>query len=204
LRLPKTTEADDAFLGRAVRAGLALPVLFALVYGGCAWLTSRRADVSSFTFACEKHLPVVRWMLIPYLSLDGLFLAAVFLCRDAAELRVLVRRVVMAILVAGAGFLVWPMRVESPRLTTSGPWEWAYRVMWRIDPSYNAFPSLHVAIAVVLWISFASRVGRGLQVIVHAIFTLVVLSTLLTHQHQMIDVAGGAALGIACARVFRA
>ena len=91
-----------------VSAGLSL--LFLFVYGGCLWITVQRSDVGVFYFEWERAIPFVPFMILPYLSIDLFFVLAPFLFPNERELKLYARRVAMAILPAGIGFLLWPLR----------------------------------------------------------------------------------------------
>src|SRR6185503_19945901 len=65
---------------KAAAASLSLSVLFVAVYGATAWLTSLRDDVGTWSFEWERRLPLVPWLIVPYMSLELFFVAAPFLC----------------------------------------------------------------------------------------------------------------------------
>ena len=74
------------------------------------WITARRHDVGVFYFAWERAIPF--GLYDSPLSLDRFFfVAAPFSFREKAGLRLFVRRVVAAILVAGLFFLLLPLRL---------------------------------------------------------------------------------------------
>jgi hypothetical protein len=183
-------------------AALLLPPLILTAYALSGWLASGPAgQASPLSFRWEqRHVPLVPWMIVPYLSLHALLVCAFFLCRDVAELRRLVRGLLLATFVACACFVLWPMTMAFDRDTAPvGMLGEACRLLWRVDVPHNRLPSLHVAVAVQLWPLFARR-ARGAAVTrtpVHAWFGLVIASTLLTWQHHVADVAAGALLGAA-------
>jgi hypothetical protein len=92
----------------AVSAGSS--ILFLIVYGGCNWITSHRANVGTFYFDWERAIPFVPFFILPYMSIDLFFPAAPYLCRSDRELSVCAKRIATAILVAGMCFLIWPLR----------------------------------------------------------------------------------------------
>ena len=66
------------------------------------------------------------------------------------------------------------------------------------DLPYNLCPSLHIALRTILAEMYA-RHTRGLwNLASHVWFSLVGFSTLLTHQHHVVDVAGGFLLAAVC------
>ena len=115
---------------------LALSLLFVTIYGLAGWLTSLRADVGTWVFNWERSLPFVSWLIVPYMSLDLFFVTAPFLCTERTELRVFSRRMTTAILVAGAAFVLMPLRFAFP---TPVPTDWTASIFGvlhgLIDPS---------------------------------------------------------------------
>lgn len=187
-------------VSRPTRAltSLYLSVLFSAVYGATNWLTSLRADVGTWYFDWERNLPFVPWLIVPYMSIDLFYAAAPFLCADLAELRALRRRMTLAILVAGAFFLIMPLRFAFPRPETT---DWTgpiFRFLHGFDRPYNMFPSLHIAIRTILADTYGRHSRGVVRVLAHVWFSLIGLSTVLTYQHHVIDVAGGFVLAVLC------
>lgn len=179
----------------AARRSALLSVLFVAVYGGANWLASAQTDVANWHFEWERHIPFWPMMVVPYLSIDVFFLAAPFLCRDRAEMGVYTRRVALAILVAGMFFVFMPLRFAFERPVTNG---WAAALLnafVALDRPFNLFPSLHVALSVLLADVYLRRATGVLRIACGTWFVLVGLSTLFTYQHHVVDVAGGLALG---------
>jgi membrane-associated phospholipid phosphatase/rhodanese-related sulfurtransferase len=176
----------------------ALGLLFLLVYGGTNQLTAHRGHVGSWVLPVDHHVPFVPALLLPYLSIDLFFVAAPFLCRDDRELRRLAGRMSMAVLVAGACFLAVPLRFAFARPPANALFE-AFR---GLDGPYNQFPSLHIALLVVLTVHYGRHARGVLRGLLYGWFALIAASTVLTYQHHVIDVAGGAALGWLCLFVF--
>ena len=179
-------------------ASLSLSALFVAVYGATAWLTSLRGDVGTWSFEWERNLPLVPWLIVPYMSLDLFFVAAPFLCADAAELRAFRRRMTAAILVAGAVFLVMPLQFAFPRPEPAGWTGPIFGVLHGFDRPYNMFPSLHIAIWMILAGTYDRHTRGGVRVLTHVWFSLIAASTVLTYQHHVVDVAGGFVLALLC------
>jgi membrane-associated phospholipid phosphatase len=189
--------------GRAAGVSAGLSLLFLLVYGGCLWITSQRHDVGVFYFSWERAIPFVPFMILPYLSIDLFFVAAPFLLPNERGLSVYARRVAMAIVVAGIGFLLFPLRFAFPRPAADGWLGSLFNWFRTLDAPNNLFPSLHAALLLFL-IDVYARSTRGLiRLAVMIWFSLVALSPLLTHQHHLIDILGGFALAGICFRVIQ-
>jgi membrane-associated phospholipid phosphatase len=177
---------------------LALSILFIAIYGLTGWFTSLRADVGTWAFEWERSVPFVPWLIVPYMSLDVFFVAAPFLCGTRRELTVYRRRMAIAILIAGAMFLLVPLRLEFPRPVPQGWTTPIFEVLHGFDRPFNLFPSLHISILMIL-AGIYPRHTRGIvRWLVCGWFVLIGASTVLTYQHQVIDIVGGLALGILC------
>ena len=177
---------------------LYLSLLFVVIYGATGWLTSLRGDVATWSFEWERKLPFIPWLIVPYMSLDLFFVAAPFLCADPAELRAFRRRMTAAILVAGAVFMLLPLQFAFPRPEPVGWTTPIFGVLHSFDSPYNMFPSLHIAIWMILAGTYDRHTHGAAKVLTHGWFTLIGLSTVLTYQHHVIDVAGGFSLALLC------
>jgi membrane-associated phospholipid phosphatase len=185
---------------KAAKTSALLCALFLLIYGGINRFTALRTDVISIYASWERFIPFVPLMIVPYMSIDLFFIAAPFFCRDDRQRHTLVRRIVTAILVSGACFLLFPLRCAFDRPHVDGPLGLIFNNFRLLDQPFNQFPSLHIALQVILFPIFAS--GRG-RIPVTIWFGLIAASTVLTHQHHLIDIVGGAVLGTMCVQLFR-
>ncbi|HZZ71730.1 MAG TPA: phosphatase PAP2/dual specificity phosphatase family protein [Pirellulales bacterium] len=194
----RVARAPRRSLKAAAVAAAGLSVLFICVYGGANWLTSQRSDVGTWYYAWERWIPFVPLMVIPYMSIDLFYIAAPFLCADQLELRTYCRRIALAICVAGALFLLVPLKLGVVRPPLTGWMGDAFGWFFAADLPYNLFPSLHIALRTIL-ADVYSRHTRGLwRGAVNVWFSLVGISTLLTYQHHLVDVAGGFVLALFC------
>ncbi len=197
-----TRTAGDT-MRSALRASMGLSLLFLVVYGGSNWCATSQGRFGCVGMDWERSLPYLPWLLLPYLSLGPIFAAAPFLCRTDGERRTLVRRLTFTILVAAIVFVMAPMELSFPRRTATTWIEFGLGIVDMVDPPHNLFPSLHVALAVVLAAHAAGWTRGPARLVAMAWFALIVLSTLLTHRHHLADVAGGLLLGGAALAMFR-
>ncbi len=177
--------------------------LFLVVYGGCNWYTAQRADAGLWYFDWEMNIPLVPAMIVPYWTIDLFFLGSFFMCRDRRELVVHGQRIVGAILVAGLFFLVVPLRIAFPRPVVSGVFGPLFNVLRTFDQPHNLFPSLHITLWLILRAVYVRHTRGALQWAVKLWFVLIGMSTLLTWQHQVVDVLGGCLLATLCFYLFR-
>jgi hypothetical protein len=180
---------------QAAAASVLLSLLFFVVYGGANWLTSLRHDVGTWYFAWEEAIPFVPLMVVPYMSIDLFFAAAPFVCGNQRELTAYCRRVALAIVVAGVCFLLMPLNLGYCRPPLDGWLGSAFGWFFATDLPYNLCPSLHIALRTILAATYARHIRGGWRIASNIWFSLVGTSTLLTHQHHVIDVIGGFILG---------
>ena len=169
-------------------AGLSalLSVLFATTYGGANWLASQRAEWFHFYLETELAIPFVPYWIWIYLSLNLFTLLPLFVLSLGG-----IRRFATAfalVTVGAASFhILFPAASgwQRPAVVAGYPqFAWLYA----IEGPHNLVPSLHVAYTSLT----ALLVHRPL---VYAWAAMLALSTLLVHQHHLLDVATGAALG---------
>ncbi len=190
--------ADPRMKLRALKASVFLSALFLVVYGGCSWITAQRSGIGTIYFAWERFIPFVPFFILPYMTIDLLFVAAPFLCAGEAELRVLSRRVALAILAAGACFLIFPLQLAVDRPEAAGWLGAVFRQLCAFDRPYNLLPSLHITLCTILGVHYARHSSGAWRAASNLWFGLIALSALLTYQHHFIDVAGGFILAAWC------
>jgi len=173
-----------------------------MVYPVCNYITSLRADVRCFYFSWERNLPFVPVLFIPYMSIDVFFILAPFVAATAVELRTYTLRVAAAILMAGSCWLVFPMKYGFDRPPVGGLLGLGFELFRAIDLPFNQCPSLHIAFLVIMRDLYSRRTRGGLRAGIDIWFGLIVLSTLLTYQHHVVDLAGGFFLGVLCLYLF--
>ena len=188
---------------KALWVSVGLSILFLIVYGGCNWITSQRANVGTFYFKWERRIPFVPFFILAYMSIDLFFLAAPFLCRTERELSILAKRIAAAIIVAGVFFLLFPLRFAFPRPHADG-WLGAIFDWFRgMDAPYNLLPSLHAALMLILAEVYLRYTRGFVRIAIIIWFVLIALSPVITYQHHLIDIAGGFVLAAFCFLTFR-
>jgi membrane-associated phospholipid phosphatase len=199
----------SAFFRTQIIVALALAGLFS---SGFVWLDYRSLSLSQAGAPIwNPVLPVDA--LIPFFpSWVWLYIAYYPACFSPLALRqarndrgVFWQMVAAYLFQFSACFLVFwflPSGMVRP-LAAGGPWTKALLVfVYRADPGYNIFPSLHVSLLVYT----ASLVGRYVRALAGALFwvlaVLIILSTVFVKQHCIIDLIAGAGLGLAAYLLF--
>lgn len=189
---PTLDEAFTAF----VLIGLA----WGLGYGLTNWLSSFRATHTVWYHEYERNIPFCWWMIAPYVSMNVFYAVAPFACKSRRELRILVRRLTMMIAVAATVFVLWPSYYSWQRPAPESLVQSMLHGLIDLDAPYNVVPSLHAAMALPLLRVFRRCCGGLLRDVVRCWFVLIIVSTVLTYQHHVLDCAAGLVLGLACRR----
>jgi membrane-associated phospholipid phosphatase len=177
---------------------------FAVVFAGADFITAHRHTRLHAYWAGELAIPLVPPMVAVYMSIYLIFLPAPFILRSSRQIRALASALARVILIAGAGFLVFPAQLGFPstpsevaRLDPAAAHRWGGWLLLadRLNLDYDLIPSLHVALFVACSGVYAVRAGTTVRSLLAAWALLVAASTVLTHQHQVIDALAGVALG---------
>lgn len=184
--------------GRAAAWLAFLGPFFFLSYGVANQVAAQRTGVPSLAFAWERAIPFWPWTILPYWSIDLLYGISLFVCATRAELDAHAKRLLTAQLAAVACFLAFPLRFSFERPSVDG-WPGAlFALLGSFDLPFNQLPSLHIALAVILWTLFAARLGGVARILLDVWFILIGVSALTTWQHHFIDLPAGFALGWLC------
>ena len=168
--------------------------LFYTSYGLSNHYAASLAYVPEITFAWERNIPFWAWTIVPYWSLNLMYAAAFFLCRNACEQNRYVARLVLAQIVATICFMLFPLHFGWPKPPTDGLWGWLFDSLVAFDLPYNQAPSLHIALSIIVGAFYWTRFPK-IRLLILLWQSLIALSVLTTYQHHFIDVPTGALLG---------
>src|SRR5215210_1809656 len=170
--------------------------IFFSVYGGASLLAKLRGARPGFHFAWELELPFVPSLAIVYLSVPLLLLLTPFILRTWKNFTPFFLTLTAETLIGGVFFLLLPMAQAYPERIASGFGSTIFRLADRLNLDYNEFPSLHIAFAVTAAIVFGRRCGWLGRTLFLLWAVGVAVSTLFMHEHHLLDLVGGAVLGL--------
>lgn len=183
------------------RLAVPLSLLFAVVYFGTNWITSRRTGNYRLYFEWELAIPFVPSMMYVYASLLVLLLLPAF-THTRAQLIALARALVTALFVAAAVYLLLPAELGFVRPGQVPGYNAVFQALYALEMPHNLVPSLHVA-ASTLFIAALYRNLSSIWIRAGLLLwgLLLCASVLLVHQHHVLDVVSGLLLGYLCYRL---
>jgi fatty acid desaturase/phytoene/squalene synthetase len=185
----------DAFSGGAL---VVLFVFFFLVfYGGASLLSGFVPWRIRVDLPFEQLIPFEPWFAVVYVSTNVLLLMAPFVLRTTRQMVPLFCVMVAQTAVAAALFLFLPVETGFPPRHVEGSASLVFRVADTLNMERNFLPSLHVALAFTAVAAYARQV-RGVMVKA-ALFawpTAIAVSTLLIHEHHVVDLVAGILLAV--------
>ncbi len=183
---------------------IAMSAAFGAWFYGIYWLayqyTGAVAERLRVDLAWEAAIPFWPWASVLYMTITPLLLLAPFVLRTARTLAPLFAALVLQVAIAGVAFVLFPAELGYPAPVITGPAAVPFAVMKAINLTYNLVPSLHVAFACTAAAVLARAGGPRWAFGLWLWGIAIVASTLVTHQHHVLDVAAGAALAAATLR----
>jgi membrane-associated phospholipid phosphatase len=181
---------------------LAVGAWFAVVYYGAEAVTALHRYRIRIHLDAELRIPFVPAAVLGYMSLYLPLWMAGFVLRTRREVRALAWTLSGVILVAGVCFLLLPVEnAFPPPPSDMGIWTGLVRAAKWVALEHNLLPSLHVALSTVCLTVYARQARPAGRVLLWSWAAVIALSTLLLHQHYVLDVVTGFALGFAGVRL---
>lgn len=195
-----SAEPRPTFLAFVWMAGLV--AFFFSTYAFSCWTSYLRHHVPSIIFGWEHHIPFLAWTIVPYWSVDPIYVLSVFLFRTRAELITHCKRLLAVQVISVAAFLLFPLRLNVSRPEVTGLLGWMFAIRTGIDPPFNEAPSLHIGFMVVLWAAYGRYLRGWALWLMRGWFLLTMLSTLTTYRHHFFDLPTGLWVGLFCLAIF--
>ena len=160
-----------------------------LLYFGCELFQTRIHDVKR---SVDEKIPFLPWTVLPYCFWFPLiaFYPLVVYQTDSVAYCAYVMTMIMEIVLSVVCYLIYPTSFQRP-VPPAGFWgnfmKFIYCGSYR---GLNCAPSLHCSSCfLVICVSFTcAGMGLGVRVFTVSISIMIVLSTLTTKQHTLIDV----------------
>jgi membrane-associated phospholipid phosphatase len=163
-------------------------IAFFSVYPFCNWLSAQRANVYHLYLNTELSIPFVPDFIWPYMSLYLLFILPPFFL-GVSQLELLGKRIILGTLISGGIFLLFPSQLGFERVIPNGFYGEIFTNIFSLDLPHNMAPSLHVVYsAFILLAVLESSSKKSVRMIMLLWLLLIMISTLLVHQHHILDI----------------
>jgi membrane-associated phospholipid phosphatase len=190
-----------------IRGILVLAIVYSLVfdilYGAASVFAVHVPWRVHVDFPFEARVPFVPDAAAIYLTVLPLLMMAPFALRNVGAILPLVVALILETVVGFLGFMLLPVEASAFDRALPATDSALYNFANWLNLEGNYLPSLHVAFAVTATLAYCARTGAVGKTILITWTVAIALSTLLIHQHYVLDVITGAALAWACWRFAR-
>jgi len=164
-------------------------LFFSITYSIVARLP--RYAAIDLTTPIDNALPLISWFMLFYLLAYILPLAAFLTAETKQELKLILKTFILMLLVASIIFLAFPVAIQHQEITTTDVFSRMLIFLRRqLDNQWNAFPSFHVASAFLTSLIIREKKSKY-SIPIFIIAFLIIISTLFTKQHLILDVLAG-------------
>ncbi len=172
-------------------------IAFFAVYPTCNWLTANRSTTYPLYLDSELAVPLIPDFFWIYISMYILFLLPPFFLR-VPQLNKLGKQLISGILLSAIFFLLLPAELGFIRVSPDNPfYAGIFSSLFLIDLPHNLVPSLHVIFtALIIFALLEATISIYLKYVLWTWLTLVCISTLLVHQHHILDIIIGLMIAV--------
>lgn len=177
----------------SIRFGMLLChfIIFGFIYIGTNSYAEYLGIEQSIITNLDKKIPFISAMIVPYLSSMFFFLLAFFYVNTKKSFHRLNQNIVLATLIAGWMFYLFPLSFGHTSHIADYPWKIGFTLLQSVDKPYNQAPSLHVVYGLLLWAALKDVFSKISGWFIGVYITLMMLSTLFVYQHHLIDIITG-------------
>ena len=196
-------ESTQPLFGLPQGAAFRSNLILSGVFGGYFWIVywtgdfvaanSERAHVA---LSIDLTIPLVPWTAVIYLTITPLLCLAPFIFRTPERLLPLFATMMAEVTVAGVVFCLFPVELSFPEQQMTATEGFLLLLARLAALQYNCVPSLHVTLALTAawsYLTMGTRLWRGFLCCWVA---AIVASTLLAHQHHLLDLVAGVMLTV--------
>lgn len=166
-------------------------LFFSITYSIVARLP--RYTSINLTTLIDNALPLIPWFILFYLLAYIFPLAAFFIAETKKELKLILKTFILMFLTASVIFIIFPVAIQHQEIATTDIFSGMLAFLRsQLDNQWNAFPSFHVASAFLTSLIVIKKKKKQ-GTILMLLGILIMLSTLFTRQHVILDVLAGLA-----------
>lgn len=118
-------------------------------------------------------------------------------------LRNIVLMLVISTIIHNIIFLTYPAAIDRPNIINQNFFNKLTLFYYNIDKPYNAFPSMHISLITITFLSLFFYWNKKYSLILLPLYLLTAISTVYIKQHYVIDVIAGILLGVLIFQIFK-
>ncbi len=180
---------------------LVCSVFFIIVYAGTSFLSDYIPWRTTLYFTFENSIPFVPSASIVYLSMMLLLGFAPFILRSSEEILPLFWVLIAEISIGGLFFIFLPFDTSYPVREAQGFSGVMFDIADFVNMKRNYFPSLHVSFAFTAALFYSSKTNKAGALLFFIWASAISVSTILIHEHYLIDVIAGILLAFVCWKI---
>lgn len=182
--------------------GIIFSFLFLLFYGGASFITDWIPWRVYVAFPFEVGMPLIPAWSIIYVSMPLLLFYCIVKLDWVAQWA-LFAVLVVELLFACLCFLLLPVQMEYVAGDSTGFWQPLFHFATTLSMENNHFPSLHVTFACTAGLALRRVVSRWQLLLIIVWIGLIAISTIMIHEHHLLDVVAGGLLAIGTEKIVR-
>lgn len=181
---------DGPTLAAFAKAATKFFVLFYTLYFLASVITDHHSYRFNVGFEFEKLIPFEPVFAVVYLSVSPILCLSLFVIRQPAHFDTLARILSQQTMIGFTVFVVFPVQNNFPPISATElpP---LFRLADAINLSHNELPSLHFCLAATVARVYSDHCTRLVGRLFHLWAFAIALSTLLLHEHNLLDLAAG-------------
>lgn len=171
-------------------------VLFTVLYlsGGNIGM---QIPITITPLSLDQKIPFIPEAVWVYLSQFAFLFCAIYFAPNNAIRSTAFYSMLLASIIAFFIFITFPTLLPRHLIEGNGLTAMLWHFLYQIDVERNCFPSLHAALATIATFSLAHS-KNSFRYLAPLWGTAIILSTLFTKQHVVIDVSAGIMLAMLC------
>jgi membrane-associated phospholipid phosphatase len=146
----------------------------------------------------DSMIPLYPPAIVPYLFGSVLFVAfpiwAAFKARKG-QFEAFTLSILLGTAISYLVYVVFPTYVVRPEIGSTDIFSKAIDLLYQTDKAYNAAPSGHALYTTLIFL-YLARWKPGSRYVWLVVASLILASTLLTRQHNVLDMVSGLTLGV--------
>lgn len=176
--------------------GALIGIVFFTGYPLTNYLGSYRQHTWGLYLPQELSIPFIPPFIWLYLALYPLLILPLFLL-NSDDIKKLAKQLIVSTLLAYMIFMILPCHLGFERtLPTQSNYRVLFLFLFNIDYPHNLVPSLHVMYSSLIIFTLNKRVTFVLQLLLYCLLLGIICSTMLIHQHHLLDIISGLVLSL--------